>query len=386
MGKNKKSLLEIAYRLCGREPEEHIPEYDDDSATRLLFSMLKKDSSVNNDDLVGLMLNRLIQGVNANKLKAYRVNGICCNPKYEKQPKPMLSAYYINLNKIHPINPTYKERRIVDSDDSKNILVKQEDFSHYLSSGADEHILKLWGENPFSWEDQPEPEKAKGEAGEDKANGDAFIRSLTVSLINESEIKIKEPGKKYRVFDYKHAIDLSDKQWSLFKSVLEDNEHSFLLGPKYIKTKGGKKDNSERKMWYRLGKSLVGFLKKEYPINIPKRYVIFENIDKKKNDNSKKFKFEITEDFDSNIDVSDLKTFCEVESCIHNLLDNRQIKSKNVPLLKKLITRAKSFNHTQGEMDQLNEFIRLSTDRQAPDEKIEYEAEYSETEDSEIEY
>ncbi len=122
-----------------------------------------------------------------------------------------------------------------------------------------------------------------------------FIKRLEFFYENDSEIKIKEPGKRAKSFGFDSLgfKNNQTKQWKSLIELLNDPNHEFALG------RAGKKNSSESKTYYArrnilssLNKKLIEFLRKEYSLQIPEGYKLYEKCPEK-GSGIYKFKFNI---------------------------------------------------------------------------------------------
>lgn len=192
MSKNKKSLLEIAYRLCGREPEEHIPSYSFEESQKRLNLLAKEggNSYITDDAYVSPILANLINDINhyplPPKLIAY-YDGVRCNigegpdgeGEYRKTIKEedskvtfVFHDHFLEYIKTLECDYRGRQEKYANAIWAKEnlpsgkyeelrknfnfISIEDPDFSYpHLDP-----ILELWNKNPFSWEEQPEPKKS----------------------------------------------------------------------------------------------------------------------------------------------------------------------------------------------------------------------------------
>lgn len=139
----------------------------------------------------------------------------------------------------------------------------------------------------------PEPQKedeldrgAPAESVMNKADFDGFIRGLKVSYENDNEIRIQVPGQKAKCFNCEALgfRDNSTGEWKTLLDILQTPNLTYSFGPAYTYSEDGagkiKKANREysvaRKRIEEISKKLVLFFGKQYNLNAPKNYTIYE--------------------------------------------------------------------------------------------------------------
>lgn len=181
---NKKSLLEIVYRLCGEKPEDRIPSYSYETL------------NIPDRDYPGLILNLLIQAIDRSYdaepvLKAYlKIDGVwtCCNPREGKQVP-------VTPNDANKIGIYYDDFCFYIENLKKKHLVLREDPD--FTNHPPDPIWELWRKNLFSWEpansaaSSTEPERAEGGAGEDAKNKETNRRGRKPQTKDYSAIQKK---------------------------------------------------------------------------------------------------------------------------------------------------------------------------------------------------
>lgn len=140
---------------------------------------------------------------------------------------------------------------------------------------------------------------------------DSLIRSLQVSFVSDTEIRIKGGGKNAKTYDMKDLEFSKEKSkaWKAFITILNSKDHHYHVG----KARGAKR---ERKTSYDVGQKvlvainekLVPFLNKTYQLQLTGKYKVYELIpEKNEAPGTYRFKFQIT-----NNNNADVKGFEEL--------------------------------------------------------------------------
>jgi hypothetical protein len=139
---------------------------------------------------------------------------------------------------------------------------------------------------PGAKQDQAQKEEGKAEGGvvekPVEMEAEDFVRKLKVFYESNSEIKIQLPGKT--AIAYNHAVlgfrDSGGQVWSNFLSILEDPDNpTYYTGTAYgdkAKMQRKKSYDVARKRLEAMNNKLIAFFKKEYGIQFPKKYKLYE--------------------------------------------------------------------------------------------------------------
>jgi hypothetical protein len=110
-----------------------------------------------------------------------------------------------------------------------------------------------------------------------------FIRSLQISYLDNTEVKIQYRGKsKNWNCDALGFRDSNTKEWKDFLGILKDRDHVYILGPAYSINKGTqqKERNTDYdknlKLLKEIDKKLIIFLNKNYPVIFPEKFHLYE--------------------------------------------------------------------------------------------------------------
>jgi hypothetical protein len=106
-----------------------------------------------------------------------------------------------------------------------------------------------------------------------------FIKRLEFFYENDSEIKIKEPGKRAKLIGYGSLgfRDNQTKSWKCLQEILDDPDLKYALGPAGEKNSPERKSyDARRKQLDEINQKLIEFFKKEYGVRIPKGYKLYK--------------------------------------------------------------------------------------------------------------
>jgi hypothetical protein len=110
-----------------------------------------------------------------------------------------------------------------------------------------------------------------------------FIRSLQISYLDDTEIKIQYQGKsKNWNCDSLGFRDSKTKEWKEFLTLLQDRDHIFNLGLAYYidektqKRKRNKIYDQNYKLLKELNKKLIIFLNKSYQVKFPDNFTLYQ--------------------------------------------------------------------------------------------------------------
>ncbi|MDP1989467.1 MAG: hypothetical protein Q8K00_00465 [Syntrophales bacterium] len=126
---------------------------------------------------------------------------------------------------------------------------------------------------------QQQPERDfKGEANKIKDHED-FIRSLRVSYVSDTEVRIKVCNKKSKTYSY---TDLgyereNTKEWLALIQILKSEDHLYHVGVAYGKSRQRNKTyDSNRNIHREISKKFVRFLNETYKQQLPANFQLFE--------------------------------------------------------------------------------------------------------------
>ena len=120
----------------------------------------------------------------------------------------------------------------------------------------------------------------KEEANEIK-DYESVIRSLQVSYVNNTEIKIKVGNRNQRSRIYSHD-DLGfhredSRAWIAFIRILESRDHLHYVGKAHGSGRVRNKSyDTEQKILYGISEKFVSFLNKTYQMQLPEKYKVYE--------------------------------------------------------------------------------------------------------------
>jgi len=143
---------------------------------------------------------------------------------------------------------------------------------------------------------------------------EAFIRSMQVSYVSDTEIKIKAGNQRSKIFNQKEMgfIKINSEIWKAFIDILRRSDHTYYVG----KARGAQ---TMRKASYDVGQKrlsginekLLSFLNETYQLRLLKTFKVYELIpEKKEAPGGYRFKFQVCNhtDSDENIDYYDKLT------------------------------------------------------------------------------
>jgi len=128
-------------------------------------------------------------------------------------------------------------------------------------------------------------DKATGQPPDSQTDPEEFVRNLTFSIESDNEILIQARGKPKitrngEVMGFRRSAKKT--HWNVFLGIMRDGEYK--LGSAYTYSKDGTENIKKRVNAYdinrqrlnRINKNLIEFLNKEYGVNIPQKYNLFE--------------------------------------------------------------------------------------------------------------
>lgn len=187
-----------------------------------------------------------------------------------------------------------------------------------------------------------EPQKQPPQTANEIKNYDAFIRSLQVSCVRDTEISIKvgdSDAKNYTCVEM--GFKSSENGWKLLMEVLEDRDHLFDAGT-YSKDKIPEKNKryNQRQKWIpQFTKKFINFLNKRYNARIPDNTKLLENQKNKNRDGLYKPIFQVA--FNGAIHCTDIKNMSKEETInklknLHKQLKGEKNSFKKDSLLKEI--------------------------------------------------
>ena len=137
-------------------------------------------------------------------------------------------------------------------------------------------------------------------------DNDSFIRSLQVSYVSDTEIRIKGGDKNAKIYEKKELGFIKDKSktWVAFIQILTSQDHFYRVG----KARGAKKKRKEsydvgQKILLEISKKMVFFFNKIYQLQLPEKVKVYELVpDKKEAPGTYRFKFQIEKHNDADIE------------------------------------------------------------------------------------
>jgi alkylhydroperoxidase/carboxymuconolactone decarboxylase family protein YurZ len=140
------------------------------------------------------------------------------------------------------------------------------------------------------------PDKACAPSEKDS---EGFIRSLQVSYVDYTEVKIQYKGKPMNYTCQSIGFrDSKTKEWKTFLEILESKDHVYRLGPahsidKAIHQKVRRKEYDKRiKTLPKINEKFISFLTQHYNINFPPKFKLYERLPTE-GDGAYSFKFQI---------------------------------------------------------------------------------------------
>jgi hypothetical protein len=110
-------------------------------------------------------------------------------------------------------------------------------------------------------------------------DSEKFVRSLRISYLNDTEIRIGEMGKKAKTYGKKELgfIKENSKTWDAFINILKVPDHRYYVGTAHgaNKTRKHSYDVSQKTL-SEISNKLVSFLSETYRIQLPDKFKLFE--------------------------------------------------------------------------------------------------------------
>ena len=161
---------------------------------------------------------------------------------------------------------------------------------------------------------------------------ESLIRSLQVSYVSDTEIRIRWGGKNAKTYDMKNLGFTKEKSktWKAFITILNSKDHHYHVG----KAHGAKRERKTsydvgQKVLVEINKKLVSFFNNTYQLQLTEKYKVYELIpEKKEAPGTYRFKFQIINN--NNADTEGFEELSETELLpkIEELSDQLKILSK----------------------------------------------------------
>jgi hypothetical protein len=121
-----------------------------------------------------------------------------------------------------------------------------------------------------------------------------FVRGLRFFYENDNEVKIQEPGKKPKIYDYDRMgfSSVEADGWKYFVRIIRGPDHYCKYGPSKTGNQKVKAYDAKRSRLTEINKKLVRFFAKEYDLEIPQGFKTFERAIEE-GPGVQKFKFQI---------------------------------------------------------------------------------------------
>ena len=118
-----------------------------------------------------------------------------------------------------------------------------------------------------------------------------FIKGLMISVENDQEIVIQQPGKRKIHYNYtKVGFQTTNKTWKDLLDIFRDPEYFYNLGPATGDAAKRRDYDARRKRLEEINKKLVILFNKEFSLTLPKNYKLHER-DKTKKAGTHSFMF-----------------------------------------------------------------------------------------------
>lgn len=110
------------------------------------------------------------------------------------------------------------------------------------------------------------------------SNHKDFVRNLRVYHETDFEIRIQEPGKRAKIYNFKELgfRSFSTKAWVTFLNVFEDPNHTYWVGPAHAGLDRVAGYDRRQKRLRFISKKLVKFFNENYSAGIPEKFNLFE--------------------------------------------------------------------------------------------------------------
>lgn len=150
---------------------------------------------------------------------------------------------------------------------------------------------------------KPEGKQTPQQAQANNIDHEEFIRSLEISYVSDTEIKIRGGGNKSKIYGMKDLGFLKEKSkaWNAFILILNSKDHRYHVGAAHgAKRKRKTSYDIGQKVLFELNKKFVPFFNKIYPLQLPEKYKVYELIPgKTEAPGTYRFKFQIKTNHDA---------------------------------------------------------------------------------------
>jgi len=166
---------------------------------------------------------------------------------------------------------------------------------------------------------------------QENGNAEVFIKSLRIYCENDVEIKIQEPGKKPRTFSFENCgfNSSNTNEWKALLKILRQVEPIFEYG---------ENRDADKKLLQRLEEKLKLHLGKEYSLEFPEGFKLYENIGK----GTFKFKFQCRGGKENpKLDFSEFSTE-KLKESLKNIQNDEKKMQEDVATVKELRNRGVS--------------------------------------------
>jgi hypothetical protein len=179
--------------------------------------------------------------------------------------------------------PTVEMVVVLNSFDLKNDLEKQKEFiadqiTYFISDDVlnfeYDHGIKPAQAAPVK-ENTPAPQTNLLS----KAEAEAFIRSMAISYLSDTEVIIKAKNKEVTASREDMGFKASSKPWAMFIKILQDKNHEYHVGI-YDNNKNPENlraYNREIKLFPNFGKKFVAYINNQFSVTLP-NIDVFKNM------------------------------------------------------------------------------------------------------------
>lgn len=211
-----------------------------------------------------------------------------------------------------PVVP--RDRRLIPaelSDDDLQALLDEINTFNFtvedINIFAELNGLKLIGDAYSAIEQaNREAKQTPQQAQPNNIDYEKFIRSLEISYVSDTEIKIRGGGKNSKIYGMKDLGFLKDKSkvWTAFILILNSKDHRYHVGAAHgAKRKRKTSYDIGQKVLVELNKKFVPFFNKIYQLQLPEKYRVYELIPgKAEAPGTYRFKFQIKSNHDGVIE------------------------------------------------------------------------------------
>jgi hypothetical protein len=173
------------------------------------------------------------------------------------------------------------------------------------------------------------PQKQPPQTANEIRDYESSVRSLQVSYVSDTEIRIREGGKRAKTYGMKELgfKKESPNTWKALIKILNSQEHFFCVGKAHGANRERKKSyDSARKVLVEINKKLVSFFNETYQLQLPERYKVYE-LAREEQPGTYRFTFEIKRHSDADIEGFK-KLSKDLLSQIEVLSEQKRILSK----------------------------------------------------------